>query len=101
VTRGGRCWPPIDGWARNARKNAIAVGGMVAAGHSASQRANAESVAIATKVHSCHAATVRLNAANDVYVRSERLRSSTDTPMAMITTAASSAETAWTFTAAA
>ena len=57
-----------------------------------------ESVAIATKVHRCQADTMKEKAANDVYVRSVRLRSSTEAPIAKITSAARSAETAWTFT---
>src|ERR1700742_3404667 len=48
--------------------------------------------------HRCHAETVNVNAANDVYIRSERERSSTDVPIARIKSAASSAETAWTST---
>ena len=46
--------------------------------------------------HRCHADTVNVNAANAVYMRSERERSSTDAPIARISSAASSAETAWT-----
>ena len=79
---------------------ALIVGGIVAAGHSDSHRASGESVAISTNVQSCHAATMKLNAAKLVYVRSVRFRSSTDVPMARMTMAASSAETAWTFTRA-
>src|SRR3954462_6479232 len=93
VTRGPRLGPPIDGCARKIRKNRIAVGGIVAAAHSASQRITGLSVAASMNVHRCHAATVNVNAANDVYIRSERDRSSTDVPIARITSAASSADT--------
>ena len=40
---------------------------------------------------------MNVNAANDVYIRSERDRSSTEAPIARISSAASRAETAWTF----
>src|SRR6185503_354110 len=40
-----------------------------------------------------------VNAANAVYMRSRRERSSTDNPIARIRSDASSADTAWTFTA--
>src|SRR5579863_9246877 len=102
VTRGPRLGPPIDGWARKMRKKRIAVGGMVAAAHSDSQCITLGSpecvVAASMNEHRCHADTVNVNAANDVYVRSDRDRSSTDTPIARISSAASSAETAWTST---
>ena len=66
MTRGPRRWPPIDGWARNTRKNAIAVGGMVAAAQSVSHSMSGLAVAAAKKPHRCHAATVKENAANEV-----------------------------------
>ena len=78
------------------RKNRIAVGGIVAAAHSDSQRITGLEVAASMNEHRCHAETVNVNAANDVYMRSERDRSSTDAPIARISSAASSAETAWT-----
>ena len=43
-------------------------------------------------------ATVNVNAANDVYMRSLRERRRTDAPIARIKSAASSAVTAWTST---
>src|SRR5689334_20077975 len=98
VTRGGRCGPPIDGCARNWRKNAIAVGGIVAAGQSASQRHSPEPVAIWMKLQSCHAETTKVNVENETYVRSVRFRRMTDAPIARMTSAASSAETACTST---
>ncbi len=102
VTRGPRLGPPIDGCARKIRKNRIAVGGIVAAAHSDSQCMTLGSpalvVAASMNEHRCHAATTNVNAANDVYVRSERERSSTDVPIARISSAASKAETAWTST---
>ncbi len=98
VTRGPRFGPPIEGCARKIRKNRIAVGGIVAAAHSDSQRITGLPVAASMNEHRCHAATVNVNAANDVYMRSERERSSTDAPIARISNAASSAETAWTST---
>jgi hypothetical protein len=48
--------------------------------------------------HRCHADTVNVNAANDVYMRSERDRSTTDAPIARMSNAASSVETACTST---
>jgi hypothetical protein len=65
VTRGGRWGPPIDGWARNWRKNAIAVGGIDAAGHSAAHRHHGEPVAISMKVARCQADTTKVKVAND------------------------------------
>ena len=47
-------------------------------------------------VQPCHADTVNVNAAKDVYIRSLRERRSTDAPIARISSAASSAVTAWT-----
>jgi hypothetical protein len=49
-------------------------------------------------VQRCHADTVNVNAANAVYVRSLRDRNSTETPITRISSAARSAETAWTST---
>src|SRR5687767_6768837 len=98
VTRGPRFGPPIDGCARKMRKNRIAVGGIVAAAHSASQCITGLSVAASMNVHRCHALTVNVNAAKDVYILSLRDRSTTDAPIARISSAASSAETAWTST---
>src|SRR5450432_1919724 len=100
VTRGPRFGPPIEGCARKIRKNRIAVGGIVAAAHSASQRITGLDVAAAMNEHKCHAETVNVNATNARYTRSERERSSTDAPIARIRSAASSAETAWTSTRA-
>ena len=60
----------------------------------------AASVAASMNEHRCHADTVNVNAANAVYIRSVRDRSSTDAPIARISSAASSAETAWTSTRA-
>ena len=93
---GRRLGPPIDGCARKMRKKRIAVGGIVAAAHSDSQRITGLGLAASMNVHRCHAETVNVNAANDVYMRSERERSRTDAPIARIKSAASSAETAWT-----
>src|SRR3954471_1971161 len=95
VTRGPRLGPPIDGCARKIRKNRIAVGGIVAAAHSASQCITGLLVATLIDVHRCQADTVNENAANDVYIRSERDRSSTEVPIARISSAASRADTAW------
>ena len=92
--------PPIDGWARKMRKNRIAVGGIVAADHSASQRITGLVVVASMNVQRCQADTVKVNAANEVYMRSERERKSTDAPIARINTAASSADTACTSTSA-
>src|ERR1041385_7398206 len=97
VTRGPRLGPPIDGCARKIRKNRIAVGGIVAAAHIASQCITGLLVAAWMNVHRCHADTVNENAANEVYIRSERDRSSTDVPIARIRSAAGSADTAWAF----
>ncbi len=66
VTRGGRRGPPIDGWARNSRKKPSAVGGMVAAGHSASHWASGLAVAMAMKLQRCQADTMKVKAANEV-----------------------------------
>src|SRR5262245_61539498 len=81
------------------RKNRIAVGGMVAADHSASQRITGLAVVASMKVHRCQADTVKVNAANDVYIRSERERRRTEAPIARISSAARSAETGCTSTA--
>src|SRR4051812_2801292 len=96
VTRGPRLGPPIDGCARNVRKNRIAVGGIVAAAHSDSQRITGLLVAVSMNVHRCHADTTNVNAANAVYIRSLRERRSTDVPIAAVSSAARRAETAWT-----
>src|SRR3569623_894523 len=96
VTRGPRLGPPIAGCARTMRKNRIASGGLVAAAHSDNQRMTGLPVAASMNEHRCHAETVNVIAANDVYLRSERERSSTLAPIARISSAASSAETAWT-----
>src|SRR5512139_460603 len=77
---------------------------MVAAAHSDSQYITGLplpgtpdcELAASMNEHRCHALTVNVNAANDVYILSERDRSSTDAPIARISSAASSAETAWT-----
>src|SRR3954469_9217183 len=82
VTRGPRFGPPIEGWARKIRKNRIAVGGIVAAAHSESQRITGLPVASSMNEQRCQAATVNVKAANAVYIRSERERSSTDAPIA-------------------
>src|SRR5436190_5940894 len=91
VTRGPRLGPPIDGCARKMRKNRIAVGGMVAAAHSDSQRITGLpvglDVAASMNVQRCHAETVNVNAANDVYILSLRDRSSTEVPIARISSA--------------
>ena len=71
---------------------------MVAAGHSATHRHHGESVAISMNVAMCQVDTTNVNVANDTYERALRSRSRTDAPIAMISSAASSAETAWTFT---
>src|SRR5688572_16604478 len=78
VTRGPRLGPPIDGCARKIRKKRIAVGGIVAAAHSDSQRITGLFVAASMNEHRCHADTMNVNAANAVNIRSERDRSSTD-----------------------
>src|SRR5688572_7243205 len=101
VTRGPRFGPPIDGCARKIRKNRIAVGGIVAAAHSDSQRITGLCVAASMNVQRCHAETVNVNAAKDVYILSLRDRSNTDVPIARINSAARSAETAWASTEAA
>src|SRR5262245_6522655 len=74
----------------------MAVGGMVAAAQSDNQRISGLDVATAMNEHRCQALTVNVNAANAVYMRSERDRSSTLVPIARISSAASSADTAWT-----
>src|SRR4051794_12072316 len=66
VTRGPRLGPPIDGCARKIRKNRIAVGGMVAAAHSASQCITGLCVVTEMNVQRCHAETTNVNAANEV-----------------------------------
>ncbi len=66
LTRGGRLTPPIDGSARNSRKKRSATGGMVAAGHRASQPTSGWRVAMAMKLHRCQADTMKANAANAV-----------------------------------
>src|ERR1041385_8361768 len=95
VTRGPRLGPPIDGCARKIRKNRIAVGGIVAAPHIASQCITGLLVSALMNVQPCQNATVNENAANEVYIRSERDRSSTEVPTARISSAASRADTAW------
>src|SRR3954468_3201043 len=88
VTRGPRFGPPIDGCARKIRKNRTAVGGIVAAAHRDSQRITGLFVAASMNEHRCHADTVNVNAANAVYIRSERERRITDAPIARIRSAA-------------
>jgi hypothetical protein len=55
-------------------------------------------VAMAMNVHRCQAATMKVNAANEVYVPRVRSRNSTDAPIARITSEASRADSARTFT---
>jgi hypothetical protein len=50
------------------------------------------------KLQSCQAETTNVNVENETYVRSVRFRRMTDAPMARMTSAASSAETACTST---
>src|SRR6185503_18015200 len=92
VTRGPRFGPPIDGCARKMRKNRIAVGGIVAAAQRDSHFITGLSVAASMNEQMCHAETVNVNAAKDVYILSLRDRRITDTPIARISSAASSAE---------
>ena len=78
--------------------NAVRAG--VAAAHSDSHRITGLADAASMKEHRCHADTVNVNAANAVYMRSDRDLSSTEAPIARISTAASSADTACTSTSA-